>query len=459
MTDMPPIPHDRAAEEAVLGSLLISPESYYQVAAILKPVDFFIHRNGWVFEAIGRLALEHTDIDLVTVSSEMDRRGEDYGGSAYLTGLMLNIPTSMNVLSYAKIVAEQSTRRGLIKHANAVAALAYSSDTIGDVLANVQSSAALATERTGSKRMTAKEIGSKTIDVVLNHPRRFKFGIPNVDQKLKGIFPDRFYIWAGYQGSGKSALMLQNCRENAEAGHKVMIVSLEMSPEQCWMRMACGDLGIDLDTVMAGEIDSDTKTEIIEKIAELSDKYQGHLVIYSAPMTPMDILAAAKTERPDIIWIDHSRLLSGKPKEMNGYEWAVYIPTFLRQNIAKSGAVVEGGISVHMLMQLSRGAHKENRRPDMHDLRLAGEDDPDMVTLLYRPEVDPADKLPIGQVKLELNHDKNRFGWTGVNHVIFDLPFQKFYPTEMINTNDPASMRRYEKQAQYAMNSAVGSED
>ena len=46
------MPHDKSAEEAVLGSLIINPDMYYQVAAILKPADFYIHKNGWVMEAI-----------------------------------------------------------------------------------------------------------------------------------------------------------------------------------------------------------------------------------------------------------------------------------------------------------------------------------------------------------------------------------------------------------------------
>lgn len=438
------IPHDRAAEEAVLGSLIINPEMYYQVAAILKPSDFYITRNNWVFEAIGNLHRAHLDIDLITICNEMDKRGEDYGGSAYLTSLVTSMPTSINVVSYARLVAEQATRRGIINHANKAASLAYSSEPIDDVLTQLQASASETTERTGGKRVSAKESASRAIDALLNHPRRFSFGVESMDTKLKGIFPQRLYIWAGYQGSGKSAFKIQNSRVNAELGFKIMDVSLEMSAEQTWIRMACGDLGIDSDSVMAGEVDSDTKSLVINKAAELGEMYQDSIVVYPAPMTLMDILAAAKTEQPDIIWIDHSRLISGRPKDMNAYEWAMYVPTFLRQEVALMKGT--SGISVHLLMQLNRSSNKENRRPNMHDLRLGGEDDPDMVTLLYRPDVDPnlPPEYPLGQVKVEMIHDKNRFGWTGTTDVLFDLPYQRFLPLEQRNINQ--SIPKYSQQ-------------
>lgn len=426
-------PHDRQAEEAVVGSLMIDPEMYYHVAAILKPADFYIHRNGWIFEAIGRILNNHLDVDIVTVSSELDRRGEDYGGSSYLTFLITQSPSSFNAVSHARIVQEHSTRRKMIAHANETAKLAYSGEAISEVVTKVQTSAAVATERSGGKRITAKEAASRAIDQVLAHPRRFSFGVKNLDDTIGGIFPERLYIWAGYQGTGKSAFTIQNARENANAGHKVEIVSLEMSAEQIWLRMACGDLGISFDKVMAGDIDADMKADVMNTAAELGERYEEKIIIYPAPMTLADILSSAKTERPDILWIDHSRLIGGKPKDLNQYEWAMHIPTFLRQEVAKMSG---GGISTHLLMQLNRSSNKESRRPNMHDLRLGGEDDPDMVTLLYRPEVDPnTNILPFGQVPLEMICDKNRFGWTGTNEIVFDLPYQRFLPTVPFSPN------------------------
>jgi replicative DNA helicase len=418
--------YDRNAEEAVLGSVLIDPESYYHLSAFLKAPDFYILRNQMIWQAMGVLSDAKIDIDFLTITSELDKRGEDWGGSSYLSSLLSQVPTSLNAISYGRIVEAFSKRRGLEAMANKVVNLAHAQKPIEEIMVLAQSEASKAVERGGSNRVSSKEAASQAIDSIIGHPRYFTFGVSNLDDKLSGIFPDRLYIWAGYQGTGKSAFKIQNSRKNAEAGYKVMDVSLEMSPAQTWLRMACGDLGIDLDSILANKVDEDTKSDVMNRAGELGDMYEKNIVIYPAPMTLVDILAAAKTERPDIIWIDHSNLISGKPKEMNLLEWAGYIPRFLRQNISKLG------ISVHLLQQLNRGANKENRRPTMHDIRLAGEDDPDMVTLLYRPD---SPDLPMGMAEIEFICDKNRFGWTGTEKIMFDLPHQDFKSTSTIVFN------------------------
>lgn len=451
----PGVPHSREAEEAVIGSVLINPDMFYFVSQHINSEDFYIHRNRWIWEAIAALSVSSIPLDLLTISDVLERGGKlsEIGGSSYLTSLINQVPTSLNAESYARIVKDSSVRRGLITAANKLASLAYSSDPIESVITSAQQAASKATARTSTKRSSGKQAASKAIDKVLNRPRRFTFGVENLDKELHGMFAERLYIWAGYQGAGKTAYNIQNARQNAELGFRVLDISLEMSVEQKWLRMACGDLGISYDMIEANLVDNDTRSEVINRAGQLGDLYEDTIVIYEAPMTLTDILAAVKTEQPDVVWIDHSRLISGVPKGMTSYEWAMEIPTFLRQEVAK----MKGGeCAVNLLMQLNRSSSKENRRPNMHDLRLGGEDDPDMVTLLHRPEVDPNMKsgLEIGQVPIKFYTDKNRFGWTGETDIIFDLPYQKFLKTEKFSPNKPS-----EKVIQRALNSAVGSED
>ena len=408
--------YDRNAEEAVLGSMLIDPEVYFHLAAFLKPDDFFLNRNQWIWETIASLANNKIDIDLITVTGDLERRGVDFGGSSYIMELIGKTPTSSNAISYGHIVEGWAKRRGLMDMANKVVAAATSDKTLDEIMNIAQAETTKAVEKSSSKRVTAWEAASMAIDAITNHPRYFAFGISNLDDKLSGIFPDRLYIWAGYQGTGKTAFAIQNCRLNSDRGHRVLFISLEMSPIQVWLRMACGDLGIDVDSVLTRKVDENAIIDVTNRAGVLGDRYQDKMIIYPAPMSLMDILAAAKRERPDIIWIDHSNLLAGKPKEMDKLEWAGFIPRFLRQQIAKMG------ISVHLLQQLNRSANKDNRRPTMHDLRLAGEDDPDVVTLLYRPD----EPQTVGMAKVEFITDKNRFGWTGTEDILFDLPHQKF---------------------------------
>ncbi len=79
------IPHSREAEEAVIGSVLINPEAYYDVASYLRADDFYIHRHRWIWETFSRLHERRVPIDFLTVSQELDQQGQlaEVGGPAY----------------------------------------------------------------------------------------------------------------------------------------------------------------------------------------------------------------------------------------------------------------------------------------------------------------------------------------------------------------------------------------
>ena len=151
MTDHPEttstaVPHSRDSEEATIGSVLINPEIYYDCAAVVKPDDFYIHRNKWIWEAFCSLVEQHTPIDLLTVSDELDRRGRlaEIGGPAYLTELINHVPSSLNAEAYAQIVAGYSVRRKMLNAANNIAALVYNDivpleDAISETWTSIES--------------------------------------------------------------------------------------------------------------------------------------------------------------------------------------------------------------------------------------------------------------------------------------------------------------------------------
>ena len=126
-TPSPAVPHSREAEEAVVGAVLINPEVYYDVAQFLSAEDFYIHRHKFIWEAFTRLHERRTPVDLLTLSEELDRVGllAEIGGSAYLTSLINQVPSSLNAESYGRIVEGHSIRRRMINAANTIASLAY----------------------------------------------------------------------------------------------------------------------------------------------------------------------------------------------------------------------------------------------------------------------------------------------------------------------------------------------
>jgi len=106
-------PHSREAEEAVVGSVLINPEAYYDVADFLTAEDFHIHRLRWIWEAFTSLHEQRIPMDMLTVTEELDRVGHlaEVGGPAYLTSLVNNVPTSLHAEAYGRLVQQGSIRR------------------------------------------------------------------------------------------------------------------------------------------------------------------------------------------------------------------------------------------------------------------------------------------------------------------------------------------------------------
>src|SRR3972149_2026800 len=107
LTDLAPgAPHNREAEEAVLGAVLVNPEAYYDVASFLAPDDFFLHPNPGVGAPFNGVHAGRQPMDILTVSEELERQGhlEEAGGPAYLAGLISNVPTSLHAEADGRLV-------------------------------------------------------------------------------------------------------------------------------------------------------------------------------------------------------------------------------------------------------------------------------------------------------------------------------------------------------------------
>ena len=110
-------PHDFAAEEAVLGSILIDSGNYARVAPYLKAEHFLAEKNRVVFKAMVTLSERRNELDAVTVAHQIFEDGalEDIGGMAFLSHLVMVTPTSLHCVHYAKIVHYCARARDGIK--------------------------------------------------------------------------------------------------------------------------------------------------------------------------------------------------------------------------------------------------------------------------------------------------------------------------------------------------------
>jgi AAA domain-containing protein/DnaB helicase-like protein len=118
----PGVPYSTEAEQAVLGSVIISPEIWTDVNS-LRADDFYIHKHRFIWDALIHLQECETPIDIVTVADELERAGTlaEIGGASFLTTLVSRVPNSFNARSYAEIVRDRAARRKMIADAkNAV---------------------------------------------------------------------------------------------------------------------------------------------------------------------------------------------------------------------------------------------------------------------------------------------------------------------------------------------------
>jgi replicative DNA helicase len=106
-------PHSVEAEEAVLGSVLIDPEAIFRVSPFLHGDDFFIVKNGWVWDVLIRLHERREPIDFLTVCNELEARGQlaEVGGAAFISHLINVVPTAIHAEGYGRLVERTSLRR------------------------------------------------------------------------------------------------------------------------------------------------------------------------------------------------------------------------------------------------------------------------------------------------------------------------------------------------------------
>jgi len=152
----PVVPHNREAEEAVVGAVLINPEVYYDLAQFLQPDDFYIVRHRWIWEAFQRLHERRVPVDFLTVTEELERANQlaEIGGPAYLTALINQVPTSLHAEAYGRMVEDAAIRRRLLHAANQVATLAYKeSESIETVMQEAEKSIFNVSERRLKKDM------------------------------------------------------------------------------------------------------------------------------------------------------------------------------------------------------------------------------------------------------------------------------------------------------------------
>jgi replicative DNA helicase len=432
-------PHSIEAEQSVLGSMLIDPESWDKVAELVTNTDFYNRSHQTIYSAITRLLNRSAPVDLITVSEELEKHDEleNAGGFAYLGELAKNTPSSANVVSYAQIISERAITRELIGVAHEIAEVGYNPEgrDSADILDLAESKVfEIAERRTGENEgpRDVEAVLGKTIDrleVLVKTNKEVTgvtTGFTDLDKKTSGLQPSDLIIVAARPSMGKTTFAM-NLVENAMMSEEkpVLVFSLEMPSEQIMMRMLASLSRVDQTKIRTAQLDDEDWARISNTMAMLKDKDR-LFVDDSSGLTPMDVRSRARKlarERGGIslIMIDYLQLMRVPSLSDNRTLEIAEISRSLKA-LAK-----ELEVPVVALSQLNRSLEQRaDKRPVNSDLRESGsiEQDADLIMFIYRDEVYHENSEEKGVAEIIIGKQRN--GPIGTSRLTFQGQFSRF---------------------------------
>jgi replicative DNA helicase len=207
-------PHDLAAEQCVLGGMLMSKDAIADVMEVISPHDHYRPAHQLVHEAILELYGRGEPADSVTVSDLLAKRGElaRVGGGAYLHTLLASVPTAANAGYYARIVRERAILRRLVEAGTRIVQLGYTGDGDADELVDrAEAEIYGVTERRVSEDFLAlSEIMPGALDEIeaIGSRGGVMTGVPtgfgDLDSLTNGFHPGQMIVIAARPAIGKA---------------------------------------------------------------------------------------------------------------------------------------------------------------------------------------------------------------------------------------------------------------
>ncbi|MDP9339478.1 MAG: replicative DNA helicase [Acidobacteriota bacterium] len=430
-----PLPNNLDAERSVLGAIILDNNALNPAVEHLKPEDFFLDQHRRVFTQMIALGESQQAIDLVTLTEELHRRGDldASGGAPYLAALADGMPRVSNVEHYARIVKEKAMLRNLIHATHNIQQRAFEGEDGADtILDNAESSIfALAEDRVRAGLIPVKDIVRDNFERLERIFREGKSitgvatGYGELDKLTSGLQPSELLILAARASQGKTALAL-NLAENISirGGHPAAIFSLEMSKESLLQRLVASVAQIDAHKFRTGHLSKEDWRRMTEALG----------VIAGAPLwiddagsiSVLEIGAKARRLKRDkglsLLIVDYLQLITARGRFGNRNEEVASISRALK------GLAKELQIPVLVLSQLTRAPERDDRGPQLSDLRESGaiEQDADVVMFIYRPHFFKQGATPEEREETELKIAKQRNGPTESVKFVFRSRLTRF---------------------------------
>ena len=432
-------PHALEAEQAVLGGVLVEPDSLIRVVDVLREHHFYRPSHRLIYKTVCHLFEKGQPVDLISVSEVLKNQDllEHVGGRSYLNDLALAVMTTANLTYYATLIRDKALQRALIKAGAEVVRSAYESESAELAIDEAQQAVFAVAQHNISDNLTPIESILPTTFQQIEERNNNKgslmgvaSGFYDLDNYLSGFQKNDLLILAARPSMGKTALVLNlvthvAMREKAP----VLFFSLEMSKEQLVQRMLCAEAEIDAQRIRTGDISETDFSKLASAMGRLGDS---PIFIDDTPnMTIMDMRAKARklmierqNEPIGMIVIDYLQLMQGRAGSTGMENRQNEIAAISR---GLKGLARELRCPVIALSQLSRAVEsRDDKRPMLSDLRESGsiEQDADVVMFIYRDEYynKETDKPGIAEIIIA----KQRNGPTGTVSLIFRNNITRF---------------------------------
>jgi replicative DNA helicase len=427
-------PQDIAAEQSVLGAMLLSKDAIADVVELLRGTDFYRPAHETIYDTVLELYGRGEPADAVTLSAELTKRGEltRVGGAPYLHTLVAGVPTAANAGYYAEIVRERAILRRLVEAGTRIVQMGYAGE--GDVDVVVDRAQAevfgVSERRSAEDYLPIADLLQGTLDeieAISGHDGSL-VGVPtgfaDLDALTNGLHGGQLVIVAARPAIGKSTLALDMAR-SASIHHNLasVVFSLEMGRNEITMRMLSAEAKVPLHHMRSGTMTDQDWDRIARTMGSVAG---APLFIDDSPnMTMMEIRAKCRRLKQRnqlrLVVLDYLQLMSsGKRVESRQVEVSEFSRSL--KLLAK-----ELEVPVVALSQLNRGPEQRtDKRPMLSDLRESGslEQDADMVILLHREDAYEKESPRAGEADFIVA--KHRNGPTGTITVAFQGHYSRF---------------------------------
>lgn len=426
MTDRTP-PQDQGAEQAVLGAMLVRPAAIDDVTDMLRGADYYRPNHQTIHEAIVALHQRGEPVDMVTVASELTKRGEleRAGGAPYLHTLASEVPLPGAATRYAQLVLDKALARRLADAGHGVVQLALEAEDTAQAAEDARQlvDAAASQARTQDGGASAGDALDGALDWLETEPVGADTPWPDVNDRTNGLLAGSMVTVAARPGHGKSLVCKDVGLFTAMQGKPVHIATLEMTRNEYLTRILSGLAGVSLSNMLKRQM-SDREWQMV---AEASEKVRD-LPLYlddREAQTMAQIRAGARaTQRRygrqlGMIGIDYAQLIKPRDVRLPRQEQVAEISRQTKL-LAK-----EFECPVLLLAQLNRGnTTRTDPTPMPSDLRESGalEQDSDQVWLLHRPDQYAGGEDRMGEVELIVGKNRN-----GPAPTTLPLAFQGHY--------------------------------